>query len=163
MKVHAGVLMLMLVVIGHAQTPMRNLDGGSFDPAANRGKIVVLAFGSTQLPTAKLAMPGLQKLADRYADRPVAFYWVSVNNDHPGQKNFASDAEIRVFANQYGLHLPILRDPERSAFREFGIDALPTNVIIDRTGKVAYKQVGLNADRGETYNDTIRELDKLLK
>jgi hypothetical protein len=104
---------------------MRNLDGGSFDPAANRGKIVVLAFGSTQLPTAKLAVPALQKLADRYADRPVSFYWVSVDSEHQGAKNFASDAQIRVFANQYGMHLPILRDPERSAFKEFGIDALP--------------------------------------
>jgi peroxiredoxin len=153
----------MLAVIGYAQTPMRNLDGGSLDPAANRGKIVVLAFGSTQLPTAKLAVPGLQKLADRYADRPVSFYWVSVDSERQGAKNFASDAEIRVFANQYGLHLPILRDPERSAFRQFGIDALPTNVIIDRSGKAAFKQVGLNADRGEAYSDTIRELDKMLK
>ena len=59
--------------------------------------------------------------------------------------------------------MPILRDPERSAFREFGIDALPTNVIIDRSGKAAFKQVGLNADRGEAYSDTIRELDKMLK
>jgi thiol-disulfide isomerase/thioredoxin len=155
--------MLMLVVCGQAQTPMRNLDGGAFDLAANHGKIVVLAFGSTLLPAAKQAMPALQKLADRYSDRPVAFYWVSVNSERQGAKNFASDAEIRVFTNQYGLHLPILRDPERSAFREFGIDALPANVIIDRAGKVSYKQVGLNSDRGEAYSDTIRELDKLLK
>ena len=155
--------MVLLVVVARAQTPLRNLDGGSFDPSANRGKIVVLAFGSTQLPTAKLAVPGLQKLAERYGDRPVSFYWVSVDSEHQGAKSFASDAEIRVFANQYGLRLPILRDPERSAFREFGIDALPTNVIIDRSGKAAFKQVGLNADRGEAYSDTIRELDKMLK
>jgi thiol-disulfide isomerase/thioredoxin len=155
--------MLTLAVIGYAQAPMRNLDGGSFAPGANSGKIVVLAFGSTQLPTAKLAIPALEKLAARYADRPVSFYWVSVDSEHQGAKNFASDAEIRVFANQYGLHLPILRDPERSAFKEFGIDALPTNVIIDRGGKASFKQVGLNADRGEAYSDTIRELDRMLK
>jgi hypothetical protein len=163
MRARAVVLVLLLVAIGQAQTPMRNLDGGTFDLVANRGKIVVLAFGQTQLPVARLALPGLQKLADRYADRPVSFYWVSVNSERQGARNFASDAEIRVFANQFGMRLPILRDPERAAFREFGIDALPTNVIIDRNGKVAYKQVGLNADRGEAYTDTIRELDKLLK
>ncbi len=142
---------------------MRSLDGGAFDLAAHRDRIVVLAFGSTQLPGARQAMTGLQKLADRYADRPVSFYWVSINSEHQGARDFASDAEIRVFATQFGLKLPILRDPERAALREFGIDAIPASVIIDRTGKTVYKQVGLNSDRGEAYSDTIRELDKALK
>ena len=92
MRVHAVILLLLLAVIGYAQTPMRNpmrnLDGGSFDPAANRGKIVVLAFGSIELPTAKLAVPGLQKLAERYADRPVSFYWVSVDSGASGSEEF---------------------------------------------------------------------------
>src|ERR1051325_3929805 len=122
-----------------AQAPpltLRTVDGGSVNLADSRGKIVVLSFGGNWVPLAAKELPALQKLADRYANRGVNFYWVSINNAKPGAKNYASDADLQAFAQKNGLRLMALRDPEQAAYRAFGMDAVPTVVILDREGKV---------------------------
>jgi hypothetical protein len=56
----------------------------------------------------------------------------------------------------------VLRDPERSAFRAFGLDALPSIVIIDRTGKVFKKHVGFDPARIMGYEVLTKTLNQLL-
>jgi peroxiredoxin len=159
-----GVLVGTGLALAQApQVTLRGVDGSSFSLAGNRGKVIVLSFGSTAVPLVAKELPAFQKLADRYAGRDVAFYWVSINAAAPGARNYISDADLQAFAQKDGLRLPVLRDPERAASRAFGVDALPTVVIIDRAGQVSNKQVGFDPERGEGYGDVIRMVDQLLK
>ncbi|MBL8172623.1 MAG: TlpA family protein disulfide reductase [Acidobacteria bacterium] len=153
----------MTIGLAQAQVSLRNLNGGAVSLADLQGKVVVLSFGGTWVPLASKELPALQKVADRFAGRGVQVYWVSINPNKPGARNYASDADLQAFAQKNGLRVSVLRDAEQAAYREFQLDAVPTVVILDKQGKVARKHVGFNADQGEAYGELIRDLDQLLK
>lgn len=142
---------------------LKGLDGSAVDLSEMRGKIVVLAFGGTWVPMASKELPALQKLADRYSSRGVRFFWVSVNSDKTGARNYASDADLTAFAGKSGLKMRIMRDPELEVYRNLGLDALPAVVLIDQQGKVVRKHVGMSPDLPDGYNAIMRDLDQLLK
>ena len=146
-----------------AQGTLRSTDGRTVNLADAKGKIVVLSFGGTWLPMASKELPALQKLADRYATRGVQVYWVSLNSDKQGARNYAADADLQAFAQKNNVRLTILRDPDQQAYKGFGLDAVPTIVILNRDGKLIHKHVGFGTDQGEGYGEVIRELDQLLK
>jgi hypothetical protein len=108
-------------------------------------------------------LPALQKLADRYGSRGVQFYWVNINSAKSGTKNYASDDDLKAFAQKHNLRIPILRDSDQEAYRAFGIDALPTVIVLDRQGRIARKHVGFGADPGDTYSEIIRDIEQSLK
>jgi peroxiredoxin len=145
------------------QVTLRTADGQAFALAENRGKVTVLSFGATWVPLTAKELPALQKLADRYAGRGVNFYWVSINSAKPGAKNYASDADLQAFAQRHSLRLPVLRDADQAAYRTFGVDALPTIVIIGRDGQVHRKHVGFDPNQADALAEVGRALDQLLK
>lgn len=148
-----------------AQTPpsgLRAVDGSAVNRSAWQGKVVVLSFGGTWLPLAAKEQQALQKLADRFAERGVQVYWVSINPNKPGARNYASDQDLQAFAQKNGSRVGVLRDPEQTVYREFALDAVPTVIILDRQGKVVRKHVGFGTDQGEAYGEIVRELDQVL-
>jgi peroxiredoxin len=159
----AVALVLVMANAQTAQVTLRSLDGTTVNLNSLHGKVAVISFGSKDNPLAAKELPALQKLADRYGSRGVQFYWVSINNAKAGARNYASDEDLKGFAQKHNLRLTVLRDPELTAYRAFGLDALPTVVIIDRQGKVARKHVGFGADPGDTYSEIIRDIEQLLK
>lgn len=160
------VLVTLLAWTALAQAPQVTFgatDGSSLGTAELRGKVTVLSFGATWVPLAAKELPALQKLADRYAARGVQVYWVSVNSAKPGAKNFMADADLAAFAQQRGLRVKTLRDPEQAAYRAYGVDALPTIVILNKDGNVVRKLVGFDPDQSEAYGPVMKELEQLLK
>jgi len=148
-----------------SQTPqvvLRTTDGRTVSLAESRGTIIVLSFGATWAPRTERELPALQRLANFYVGRGVAFYWVSINGAKARQKGYTSDRDLQAFADELGLRLPVLRDPDRKAFRAFGLDALPATVIIDRDGRVGCTVVGVGPKRTRTRSPVMRCLNKLL-
>ncbi len=142
---------------------LRSIDGREVRLADQKGKIVVMSFGGTWVPLASKELPALQKIADRFSSRGVQVYWVSINSSKPGARNYASDADLQAFAQKHNLKVTALRDPDQTLYKSFGLDAVPTVVIIDQQGAVAHKHVGFGADQGEAYGELIRVIERLLK
>jgi peroxiredoxin len=166
LKVAALAALTIIFSAALAQTQgikLREIGGQSVNLSDLRGKVVVLSFGGTWVPMTARELPALQKISDRFSDRGVQVYWVSINSEKPGTRTYASDANIQEFAQKNNVRVKMLRDPDQEAYRYFGLDALPTLVILDREGKVARKHVGFGTDQGEAYNQIIRELEQLLK
>jgi peroxiredoxin len=159
-------VLTMVFSIAFAQSQeikLRSIGGQDINVSDLRGKVVVMSFGGTWVPMVSRELPALQKIADRFSDRGVEVYWVSINSARPGARTYASDANLQEFAQKNTLRVKMLRDPDQEAYRYFGLDALPTLVILDREGKVARKHVGFGTDQGEAYNQISRELEQLLK
>ena len=149
-----------------AQSPsaaFRTVDGHDVKLADQKGKVVVMSFGGTWVPLASKELPALQKIADRYSTRGVQVYWVSINSAKTGARNYASDADLQAFAQKHNLKVTALRDPDQVAYKAFGLDAVPTVVIIDQQGDLAHKHVGFGADQNEAYSDLVRVIERLLK
>jgi thiol-disulfide isomerase/thioredoxin len=144
------------------QFALRSLEGRTFDLAESKGRVVVMYFGATWCPMADKSIPALQRLADLFPGRDVDFCWVSIDSGRQGEKNYASDVDLRVFAKEMRLSVPVLRDPERDAFRTLGLDVIPTIVIFDRTGQVHFKFTGFNPEQPESFFTVSRVLHQLL-
>lgn len=141
---------------------LRTTDGGEITSEMLRGDIVVLAFGASWLPLSRAQAQGVQKLAEQYADRNVRVYWVSTDSESPKSKNYATDAQLRAFAEKYGLKVGVLRDPEGVLFKQVGADQLPALVILDREGNVSGAPIGGLDPRGKLIDKLAPRLNPLL-
>ena len=144
------------------QVVLRTTDGRNFNLAERRGTVTALLFGATWVPLTNRELPAFQRLANLYAGRDVDFYWVSVNSVKNGEKGYASDTDLEEFADELELRLPVLRDTDRNAFRAFGLDALPSVVVLDREGQVRCTVVGFGVNWTRTYDPVIRCLNQLI-
>lgn len=140
---------------------LRSIDGPTITSNSLRGEVVVLAFGASWLPLSKTQLQGIRKLADEYSNRGVVVYWVSTESEGAKSKNFASDDQLRAFAQKYGLKVTVLRDPDGATSKKFGIDQLPSIVIIDKEGNASEPIGGLDP-QGNLATQLADRLDKVL-
>jgi peroxiredoxin len=120
----------------------RALDGPNVTAESVRGEVVVLGFGASWLPLTRTQMEGLKKLADQYAGRGVAVYWVSTDSDAAKSKNFVDDAQLRELGRKYKI--TVLRDPDAVASKRLGVDQLPSTVILNKQGQVSANVNGID-------------------
>ncbi len=158
----AGLVLLAFVPRTPAQAAefsLRSIDGPTVTSESVRGEVVVLAFGASWLPLTRNQMDGLKKVADQYAGRGVAVYWVSTESDSVKSKNFASDDDLRSLGRKYKM--TVLRDLDGAASKRLGVDQLPSTVIINKQGQVVATLGGLdpNADLAKQLAE---KLDKVL-
>jgi peroxiredoxin len=92
---------------------------------------VVVYFLGTECPIAKLYGPRVQKLADQFGPRGVAFVGVSSNVQD-------SLAELTAHARTYEISFPILKDPGSKLADEFGATRTPQVFVLDGERKVRY-------------------------
>jgi peroxiredoxin len=168
-KIVAATATLSVVLIAvpisslaQAQAPefsLRAIDGPPVTSESLRGEVVVLAFGASWLPLTRNQMEGLKKLADQYAARGVAVYWVSTESDSAKSKNFVSDEELRELGRKYKIS--VLRDPEGPVSRRMSVDQLPATVIINKQGQIAAALGGLDP-AADLAKQLAERLDKIL-
>jgi peroxiredoxin len=147
---------------GPVDFSLRSIDGQTITSDSLRGEVVVLAFGASWLPLSKTQLTGVRKLADEYSDRGVVVYWVSTESEDAKSKNFATDAQLRAFAQKYGLKVTVLRDPDGVTSKKFGIDQLPSIVIIDKQGNPVGEPIGGLDPNGNLASQLAKSLDKVL-
>ena len=138
---------------------MRAIDGDTVTSESLRGNVVVLAFGASWLPLTRNQMEGVKKLADQYAGRGVAAYWVSTDSESPKSKNYVSDDELRALARKYKV--TVLRDPDGAISKRLGVDQLPSVVVIDKQGNISGTVGGLDPNV-DLAKQLAPRLDKIL-
>ena len=162
----AGLLALLLATVAITQTrvdfSLHSVDGQTVTSESLRGEVVVLAFGASWLPLSKTQLQGVRKLADEYSSRGVVVYWVSTESDDPKSKNYASDEQLKSFAHKYGLKVTVLRDPDGAVSKKFGVDQLPSIVILDKQGNISGAPIGGLDPGGNLATQLAARLDKLL-
>src|SRR5438552_11111989 len=150
-RIAIAVTILAIAMVASLSTPaqggavnfsFRAMDGQPVSSESLRGEVVVLAFGASWLPLTKNQMEAVKKLADQYAGRAVAVYWVSTESESPKSKNYVADEQLRDLGRKYKV--TVLRDPEGAVSKKLGVDQLPSVVIIDKQGNVADKIGGMD-------------------
>jgi len=162
----AGVLVALLSTAAIAQNrvdfSLRSIDGQTVSSDSLRGEVVVLAFGASWLPLSKTQLQGVRKLADEYSTKGVVVYWVSTESDDPKSKNHASDQQLKAFSQKYGLNVTVLRDPNGVISKKFGVDQLPSIVLLDKEGNISGAPIGGLDPQGNLAAQLAPRLDKLL-
>lgn len=114
-------------------------EGGQFDLAGFRGRVVVVNFwASWCFPACYEEAPVLERAWRRYRDRGLVVVGVDVQDTEPA---------ARQFINQFGLTFPNGADPRGKVSIDYGVYGVPETFVIDRQGTIAYKHVGAVTDR----------------
>ena len=148
---------------GPVSFSLRSVNGTTVTSDSLRGEVVVLAFGASWLPLSKTQLEGVRKLADEYSNRGVVVFWVSTESVEPKSKNYASDDQLKAFAQKYGLKVTVLRDPDGNISKKFGVDQLPSIIILDKNGNVAGAPIGGLDPQGNLAGQLAKHLDRVLQ
>ncbi len=111
-------------------------DGSQVKLSDLRGKVVLVNFWATWCPPCKAEMPDLNALQQEYGRaHDLVVLGINAGDD--------SQAAVKAFAQQYQLSFPLLLDPDdRVSDAQYAVRALPTSLIIDRTGKIRSQWLG---------------------
>jgi cytochrome c-type biogenesis protein len=112
-----------------------SLDGTPFRLASRRGEVVFLNLWATWCGPCRFEIPELEKLHARYRDRGFSVIGVSVDEG-------GADV-VRAFLKETPIGYPIVLDPEGRLATLLDTTTLPTSAIIDRSGKVVWKEAGV--------------------
>lgn len=147
---------------GPIEFSLKSIDGQTVSSQSLRGEVVVLAVGASWLPLSRTQLLGVRKLADDYSGRGVVVYWISTESEDQKSKNYASDEQLRAFAQKYGLKVTVLRDPDGVISKRMGVDQLPSMVIIDKQGNLVGEPIGGLDPGGNIAGQLAARLDRIL-
>ena len=117
------------------QTP----EGRSVSLESLRGKVVVMDFWATWCGPCKTAMPGVQKLHEKFKGRrPVAVYGITVRESGDPAK----------YMKEKGYTYGLLLKGEQVA-RAYRVTGIPVFYVIGPDGRILYRQAGFDPDDEE--------------
>lgn len=97
-----------------------------------RGRIVVVHFWSTTVPQSIEEVKGLAYLHHKYKDRGFELIGVAMD---------ASQRRLNAVEESVGVNWPMRLDEERETIEEWGVTALPTNVLVDQNGVILKEHI----------------------
>jgi len=112
--------------------------GHSYHLKDLRGKIVVIDFWASWCEPCRLSMPYIQQIATLYGDRGVEVLGLDAGEDAKTVADFAASTKFTF---------PLLIGAEPSVTAKYFVDAYPTTLLVDRDGRIAFRESGTDGPR----------------
>lgn len=90
---------------------------------------VIVDFWATWCGPCRQALPELQQLFERYADRGLTV--LAISTDEPRNR-----PKIGSAARALGLTFPVLIDADKRVARLYRVDSVPMTFLVDREGRI---------------------------
>ena len=123
---------------------LKDSDGKVVHLSDYRGKVVLLDFWATWCGYCREALPSIELLHRGLKDKVAVF----------GIDDEAADV-ARDYLQKFGYTLPTLIDLKDTAVNLYHLDGWPTTVLIDSEGKIAFYEVGFEAEK---LRDALRKV-----
>jgi thiol-disulfide isomerase/thioredoxin len=123
--------LLVSLASASGQQAALDLEGRSVNPLNTEpGKVVVLVFLRRDCPVSSRYAPTIQQISKRFADS--ASFWLV----YPDKSESAMT--IRKHLQDFGYHLPSLRDPEHVLAKLSHVQITPEVAVFDRDHRLVY-------------------------
>lgn len=109
--------------------------GRFFELSEIEGRPVLLSFWSDWCSSERQELTFLKKVSDRYPDVVIA-----IIDSESGAPNIRSLTRIASSLAEFGISAKILVDRDLEVTGLYNVTALPTSMLIDSSGKIAYRQ-----------------------
>lgn len=115
---------------------MRDIDGRERSLSDFRGKLVFLNFWATWCPPCKAEIPEMVRFYDKNGGRHFEIVAVNLTATESSVEN------VRTFVKERGMTFPVLLDADDLAEALFGIQAVPTTLVISPEGVILVRKTG---------------------
>jgi thiol-disulfide isomerase/thioredoxin len=117
---------------------LADLNGLKHRLADYRGKVVLINFWATWCEPCRDEMPSMQRLKNRFADKPFIVLAVNIGE---------SEVRIGEFLQKLPLDFTVLRDHSSAAMKAWRVRGLPASFVVGPDGRIRYSHIGeLNWD-----------------
>ncbi len=116
---------------------LKTPDGQEVTLKSLRGKVVLLDFWATWCGPCKMAMPGVQRLFEKYKGKPVAIYGVNC---------WERGADPAAWWKKSEYKYPILLRGDLVA-TQYRVSGIPTFYLIGADGKIVYGFSGVGSEQ----------------
>lgn len=116
---------------------LKDLTGADQSLAGYRGRVVVLNFWATWCEPCKKEMPDLSAIQNDYAALGVQV--IGAAGDEA-----ADGAKVLKFIREFKVNFPVWVGAKTEDMERFGVGTvLPATVIVDRDGKIVWREIGI--------------------
>jgi len=106
---------------------LKDMNGNNVRLSDFKGKIVFLNFWTTWCPTCRIEMPSMEKLHQKLENKDFAMVTINLQE---------SASQVKGFFQEFKLSFTALLDTTGEVGASFGIRAIPTTYILDKTGRI---------------------------
>ncbi len=131
---------------------VRTPDGSTLRLADFKGKAVLLNFWATWCEPCREEMPSMERLHRAYKDRGLVVLAISLDSQ--------GASVVKPFVKKFALTFPIGLDPKMAVRETYGVWAVPSTFLIDRSGKRALFANGAREWDGKAARAVVESLLK---
>ncbi len=131
---------------------LKSGDGTDVSLESLKGRVVLLDFWATWCGPCKMAMPGVQKLHEKYKDQKVSVFGVDTWERAGSVEKSTAKAAKYMAEKKYTYGLLANGD---DLAKQYGMSGIPTFVLIGPDGKIIYLGVGFDEKQDETLAELI--------
>lgn len=117
----------------------KDLDGKPVTSADLKGRVIMLDFWSIRCGPCIMSMPTLQKVADKFADKPVSIIGVNTDGETAAVRASSILKERKISFRQLIQTEPALAD-------KYYVQGIPCSVFIDAKGVIQMIHVGMPSE-----------------
>jgi thiol-disulfide isomerase/thioredoxin len=142
----AGDPKLLAVGTDAPDWSLKDAAGGDFTLSSQRGKVVLMDFWATWCGPCKLAMPGVQRLHEKYKDRGLVA--VGLATWDKGDPKAYMDSKKFTYGLVLGADQVAL---------EYKVTGIPTFYVIGPDGKIVFSAIGFDPSHEEHISALIEK------
>ncbi len=140
------------VILDLSAIKFKDAKGNTLSLADLHGKVVFLNFWATWCPPCLAEMPSVNKLYEQFKnDREVVFILVDADSDF---------AKAQAYMDRKGYQLPVYNVASSIPETLFA-GSLPTTVVLDKKGRLSFKEVGAANYASDKFINFINQLKAL--
>jgi len=131
-----------------AWTKVTPLGAAPASLAALKGKVVLVDFWATWCGPCKLIAPRLSVLKDRLGAQGLTVIGITTDGAAPAT----------AFAEKYQMRYPVVVDNDGETSKAYGVNALPTLVLIDKQGVIRDVFIGFDPSGEQALELAVKKL-----
>jgi cytochrome c biogenesis protein CcmG/thiol:disulfide interchange protein DsbE len=130
----APAVKVPLVLNGEQFTEPPNLAPKDIAIDSLKGHAVILDFWATWCGPCKAEAPIVDRVASRFRDKGLVVIGIDTSDE---------EGQGAAWAKSHHLSYPIAFDTDNAAARAYGVESLPTLIVISKTGKIVARRMGV--------------------
>lgn len=131
---------------------LRDLKGNAVDFKTFKGKVVFLNLWATWCGPCRSEMPSIQKLYNESDQSKIAFVILSLDENR-------LEGRVKKYIEEKQFSFPVYL-PAGRLTSQLSVDVIPTTFVIDKTGAIAVKEVGMKNYNTAKFKKFVEELTK---